>query len=150
MDTTTTLWGIIEDELPLDNCKKILFEISDEHEDGTYPLVMHYVTLANKIDDEGTSAWLNRMAGKKSKRLDFLFYDGIRIIRECEYDAEAVVIFKNPISIVMGYVGEQPIIAKVTQLKGEFFHDWFWTKEKRQNKIANGFEIYFRINELIV
>lgn len=67
METTQTLWGLLDDTLLLKNNRSIIFEISDEHEDGTYPLVMHYVTFANKIDNEGTSAWLNRMAGKKKQ-----------------------------------------------------------------------------------
>lgn len=149
METTHSLWNLIEEEgVALKNNKEILFEISTDNEDGTYPLIMHYVTFANKIDKEGTSAWLNRMGGKK--KLNFKYLDGVTIIRDAEYESQAKLVFDSPIAIIMGYVGEEPIVTKVTQISGEFCHEWFWTQNPRQNKIANGFEISFKIEKLLV
>jgi hypothetical protein len=34
-------------------------------------------------------------------------------------------------------------------MKGEFTHDWFWTRNGRQDKMANGFEIWFSIKEYL-
>lgn len=42
-----------------------------------------------------------------------------------------------------------PIIEKVKRIKGEFCHDWFWTRNGRQSKIANGYEIWFNVQEYL-
>jgi hypothetical protein len=34
-------------------------------------------------------------------------------------------------------------------MTGEFTHDWFWRNNGRQDKVANGFEIWFNIKECL-
>jgi len=50
--------------------------------------------------------------------------------------------------MVFGYVGERAVIEKVKKIEGEFTHDWFFKKSGRQDKIANGFEIWFEVQNI--
>ena len=156
METTHRIWDILEDEMVLDPYSgrnsshinnAILFEISDDNEDGTYPRVSDYTRLANRLDDEGTYAWVNRLTRKRNKKN--IDYWGCKIERSADYETEATIEFKTPIKVIFGYIGEDPIVKEVKRIKGEFTHDWFWLKNGRQDKIANGFEIWFNINEFI-
>jgi len=153
-ETTHSIWGIEDGEIlkPIDlnnnsGIKQgILFESSSDDEDGTYPLVMHYVTLANKMDNEGVYVWLNRLSNKNKLDIDF----GIcRILRKNQYDSKAKLIFKEPIEILLTTISDRQIIEKVTEIEGEFTFDWYWIKNGRQNKIANGFEIWFNIEKYL-
>ena len=156
MKTSKSLWEIIEDGAVLkpytgaasDYIKNaILFEISDDCEDGTYPRASDYVRLANKIDADGSAAWLNRLTRKKNKlKIDYI---GCTIIRDHDWQDAAILEFETPIEVVFGYIGEEPIVRTVKKIKGEFTHDWFWMTGGRQDKIANGFKIYFNIEEYL-
>jgi hypothetical protein len=156
METSSSIWEIIEENKVLEprtlkhshHIKNaILFEISDDNEDGTYPRVCDYTRLANKIDADGTSAWLNRLTRKRNKKS--IDYWGCKIIRSVDYEDNAILEFETPVKVIFGYVGDEPIIKEVKKVKGEFTHDWFWSKNGRQDKIANGFEIWFNIQEYL-
>jgi hypothetical protein len=73
----------------------------------------------------------------------------LKIIRDSKWDSEATLEFKEPIDVVIGKIGEKLIIEKVKKIRGEFQHDWFWTRNGRQDKIANGYEIWFVINSYL-
>jgi hypothetical protein len=148
-NTTHTIWGILDGEGPVKGIKtsfgdnSILFEISQDTDDGTYPTVASYVRDANALDDEGASHFLNRLTRKKDKtKID---YDGVKIVRDSKWSNDATLEFKEPVDVVIGQIGDKPIVEKVKKIKGEFTHDWFWKKNGRQNKIANGYEIWFSI-----
>ena len=155
METTHSIWNIIDDEevlLPYKgdgmntkNC--ILFEISSDDEDGTYPRVSDYVRYANSLEKDGVSYFLNRLSRKKDKKI--VEIEGIKIIRESNYGSKAIIEFPKPIQVIMGYVGKKPIIENVKRIQGEFTYDWFWSKNGRQNKIANGFEIWLNIQKYL-
>lgn len=157
-ELTHTIWGIEENEIlkPINLSNRsdinqgILFESSCDTDDGTYPLVMHYVTLANKMDKEGVYIWLNRISNtltiKHRLNIDF----GIcHIIRENQYNSKAKLIFKEPIEILLTTIGNKQIVEKVSEIEGEFTFDWYLTKNSRQSKIANGFEIWFNIEKYL-
>lgn len=156
MKTTGTIWEILEDAdvlLPVSRGSNshinnaILFEISNDNEDGTYPRVSDYVRLVNQLEIDGTYAWINRLTRKRNKKeIDFM---GCKIIRNADYANEAVVEFATPIKVVFGYIGDNPVVRDIKKISGEFTHDWFWTKRGRQDKVANGFEIYFNIKEYL-
>ena len=156
METTHTIWDIIEeDKILIPYTPKhsyhiknsILFDVSDDGEDGTYPRVCDYTRLANKLDNDGTSVWINRLTRKRNKKS--IEYWGCQIERFTEWQDEATIEFKTPIKVIFGYVGEEPIVKEVKKIRGEFTHDWFWMKHGRQDKIANGFEIWFNIKEYL-
>ena len=156
MKTSSSLWEIIEDGAVLKPYSgstssyiknAILFEVSDDREDGTYPRASDYVRLANKIDADGSAAWLNRLTRKRNKKV--IEYYNFKIHRTADWQDEAILEFETPIEVVFGYIGEEPIVKTVKKIKGEFMHDWFWTSRGRQDKIANGFEIYFNIEEYL-
>ena len=154
METSHSLWNIIEDNAAFagytrkgfDIKNAMLFEISSDDEDGTYPRVCDYTRLANAIDGDGVSAYLNRCA--KRNKLNFNFM-GVKVIRDAAYEDKATIEFAEPINVVFGQIGEERIIKKVKKMKGEFTHEWFWTKRGRQQKIANGFEIWFNVKEYL-
>lgn len=68
-------------------------------------------------------------------------------LNQSEYSDEATIVFAHPIEIIVAYIGENPIKINVKQITGHFALEWFWTKNGRQNKIANGFEVYFNIEK---
>ena len=153
METTHSIWGVLDKDGPLKGIKMdfgnncMLFEVSQDTDDGTYPTVASYTRDANGLDEEGASHFINRLTRKKNK-LE-IEYDGVKIIRDSKWDNQAILEFKEPIEVVIGQVGDKPIIEKVTKIGGEFTHDWFWTKNGRQDKIANGYEIWFVIGKYI-
>jgi hypothetical protein len=153
METAHSIWGVLDGDGPLKGIKMdfgnncMLFEVSQDTDDGTYPTVASYTRDANGLDNEGASHFLNRLTRKKNK-LE-IEYDGVKIIRDSKWDNHAILEFKEPIDVVIGQVGDKPIIEKVTKIGGEFTHDWFWSKHGRQDKIANGYEIWFVIGNYI-
>lgn len=153
METAHSIWGVLDGDGPLKGIKMdfgnncMLFEVSQDTDDGTYPTVASYTRDANGLDDEGASHFLNRLTRKKNK-LE-IEYDGVKIIRESRWDTKATLEFKEPIDVVIGQIGDKKIIEKVTKIEGEFDHDWFWTRNGRQDKIANGYEIWFKIESYL-
>jgi hypothetical protein len=150
MKTTHSIWSLLDGDGPLKGIKMdfgnncMLFEISQDTDDGTYPTVASYTRDANALDEEGASHWINRLTRKKDKT-QIEFYDGVKIIRENRWSHEAVLEFKEPVEVVLGYLDETPFVIDVKKIKGEFIHDWFWTRNGRQDRIANGYEIWFKI-----
>ena len=151
--TTHTVWGILDGDGPFEGVKTdfgrncMLFEVSQDTDDGTYPRLCDWMRDANALDREGASHFLNRLTRKKNKlEIDF---EGVKIIRTAKWQDDAVIEFKEPIEVVMGRVGDKPVIQRVKKIKGEFQHDWFWTRNGRQEKIANGYEIWFRVDEYL-
>ena len=153
METTHSIWGVFDKDGPFKGIKMdfgnncMLFEVSQDTDDGTYPTVASYTRDANGLDEEGASHFINRLTRKKNK-LE-IEYDGVKIIRDSKWDNQAILEFKEPIEVVIGQIGDKPIIEKVTKIGGEFVHDWFWSKNGRQDKIANGYEIWYVIGKYI-
>lgn len=153
MTTTHTIWGILDGDGPLkgirfgESVNAINFEVSQDTDDGTYPRLCDYMRDINALENEGASHFLNRLTRKKNK-LEIV-YEGVTIIRDSKWSTDAVLEFKEPIDVVVGTVGERLIIEKVQRIKGEFYHDYFWTKNGRQDKVANGYEIWFKIEEYL-
>jgi hypothetical protein len=151
MNTTHTYWNAGDGE-PFKgveingyrNC--MLIEVSQDTDDGTFPRVSDYTRYANGLENEGTSYFLNRSA--RRNKLKFK-YDSFTVTRDSKFNNEAVIEFDEPITVVLANVGEETIVKKIKKMKGEFTHDWFWTRNGRQDKIANGFEIWFSIKEYL-
>lgn len=154
MKTTHSIWSLLDGDGPLKGIKMdfgnicVLFEISQDTDDGTYPTVASYTRDANSLDREGASHWINRLTRKKDKT-SIEFYDGAKIIRDSKWTNEAILEFKEPVEIVFAYIGETPVVRDVKKIKGTFTHDWFWTKNGRQDRIANGYEIWFVIESYL-
>ena len=153
MKTTHSIWGILDGDGPLKGVKfgtsnnAIQIEVSQDTDDGTYPRLCDYMRDINALENEGASHFLNRLTRKKNKLK--IVYEGVTIIRDSKWSTDAVLEFKEPIDVVVGTVGERLIIEKVQRIKGEFDHDYFWTKNGRQDKIANGYEIWFKIESYL-
>ena len=151
--TVHQVWGILDGNGPFEGVKKdfgrncMLFEVSQDTDDGTYPTLASYMRDANALDREGASHFLNRLTRKKDKTK--IEYEGVTVVRDSKWTGDAVLEFKEPIEVVMGRVGDRPVIQRVKKIKGEFQHDWFWTRNGRQEKIANGYEIWFRVDEYL-
>ena len=153
METVHSIWNVLDGDGPFKGIKTdfgnncMMFEVSQDTDDGTYPTVASYTRDANSLDREGASHFLNKLTRKKEKtQVD---YDGVKIIRNSKWDTNAILEFKEPIDVVIGQIGDKKIIEKVTKIEGEFQHDWFWTRNGRQDKIANGYEIWFVIENYI-
>jgi hypothetical protein len=151
MKTTPNYWSLAEGELfrgieILGHRDCMLIDMNQDTDDGTFPRVSDYVRYVNKLEAEGTAYFLNRCSLRKKLKFQ---YDTFTVTRESEHTAEAVIEFKEPITVVFGKVGDTEITSKIKRLRGEFIHDWFWTKSGRQEKVANGFEVWFAIKEYL-
>ncbi len=154
METTTSIWGAVEDNevlLPmrsinqgLENGQWMAFERVSDDEDGTFPRISDYTRLANKIDNDGVSAFLTWQGGSKLK------YDSgyCTVVRESKWDDEATLFFKEPITIQVAEVNGEPVTVQVDSIKGRFSCEWYWSKNGRQDKIANICEVYFDCQDL--
>lgn len=154
MKTVHSIWNLLDGDGPLGPIETdfgqscMLFEVSQDTDDGSYPRLCDWMREANSLDREGASHWLNRLT-RKANKLKIPFYGGVTIVRDRKWETAAVLEFDQPIEVVMGHVGGRPIIEKVKKIRGEFHHDWFWTKNGLQSKIANGYEIWFEIKEYL-
>jgi hypothetical protein len=155
METTHRIWEILDEGVTFEGAdlrhsfikNAMLFDISEDTDDGTFPRVSDYTRFANSLDGDGTSYFLNRLSRKKNKlELDFC---GVKITRGSQWDCKAILEFPEPIDVIMGYVGEKAIVEKVKRIQGDFTHDWFFRKSGRQDKIANGFEIWFEVEKYL-
>jgi hypothetical protein len=152
METSSNLFQIVGDELPFkpfhnnyyQSPKTLRFDIMQDTYDGIFPRVSDWTRLINRMDRHGVSEYLNWLGGRK--KLDYQA-TYCQVTRESDYDSEATLTFKKPIQVVFGKVGEELITREVTQIKGEFFFDWFWLTNGRQHQKANGFEVFFNCQE---
>lgn len=154
MKTTHSIWNLLDGSGPLSPIKTsfaqkcMLIEISQDSDDGCYPRVCDWTRHANRLDVDGASYWVNRQTRNKSK-LKIPFYDGVTILRDSPFSTDAVLEFSEPVEVVLGTIGDRMIVEKVKKIRGQFYHDWFWTRNGRQEKIANGYEIWFEIEEYL-
>ena len=151
MQTTPNYWSVTEGEtfkgIEVNGYRDcMLIDVSCDTDDGTFPRVSDYTRFVNRLEEEGTAYFLNRCSRRKKLKFQ---YDTFTVTRENEYTAEAVIEFAEPITVVFGKVGDTTVTSTVKRLKGEFIHDWFWTRNGRQDKMANGFEVWFAIQEYL-
>ena len=154
METTHSIWEVTDMELPFKGIKfmesqnAMLFDIHEDTDDGTYEKVADWKRMVKKLDSDGTSFFLNQLARGKRKKTLIEAYD-VTIFRKNDCDTDAIIEFKEPIIVHIGKVGDTDITAAVKRVRGEFDHDYFFKKNGRQQEFANGFEIWFKVNEYL-
>ena len=154
METAHSIWEVTDMKLRFKGVKflecgnAMLFDIHEDTDDGTYERVADWKRFVNKLDNEGTSFFINKLATNKRKKTMIEAYD-VTIFRKHDWDTEATIEFKEPIIVVIGKVGDVEITAEVKRIRGEFDHDYFFKKNGRQQELANGFEIWFKVNEYL-
>ena len=142
--TSSQLFRVIEDKLSLDS-DLIIFDWIEDTFDGIFTRVSDFKRLINRMDTYGVCEFLTWISKRNNKILADTGYCIIK--RENKWDAEAEIIFKEPIEVIFAKVNDQPITGKVDRIKGEFSFEWFWLKNGRQKEVANAFEVYFQCNE---
>ena len=154
METAHSIWEVTDMKLPFKGVKflecgnAMLFDIHEDTDDGTYERVADWKRFVNKLDNEGTSFFINKLATNKRKKTMIEAYD-VTIFRKHDWDTEATIEFKEPIIVVIGKVGDVEITAEVKRIRGEFDHDYFFKRNGRQQELANGVEIWFKVNEYL-
>lgn len=154
METAHSIWEVTDMELPFKGIKfmesqnAMLFDVHEDTDDGTYEKVADWKRLIKKLDSDGTSFFLNQLARGKRKKTLIEAYD-VTIFRKNDWDTDAIIEFKEPIIVHIGKVGDTDITAAVKRIRGEFDHDYFFKKNGRQSEFANGFEIWFKVNEYL-
>lgn len=142
MKTSHSIWEIEEGAAICALDRGILFEISEDTDDGWYPTVASWVKAVTRLDENGADSWINSLTRKKNKgKID---YCGVTIVRSAEWCTAAIIEFNEPVTVVMGKVGDTLVTAQVSRIQGEFEHDFYFRRKGRQNKVANGFEIWFK------
>tara|TARA_R110002020_G_scaffold259871_1_gene474021 strand:- start:436 stop:951 length:516 start_codon:yes stop_codon:yes gene_type:complete len=149
LETTAQLFQIVEDKQVLKTHKTVnqlehgnwmSFELFLDDYDGCFSRVSDWVRFANRIDNDGVSEYLTWIS--KSNKLK-IKQGYCTIVRESKWSDEATLIFDEPIEVVVGEVNDEYIVDKVNKITGRFSYEWLWMKNGRQDKIANGIEIYF-------
>ena len=154
METTHSIWEVTDMELPFKGIKfmesqnAMLFDIHEDTDDGTYERIADWKRTVKRLDSDGTSFFLNQLARGKRKKTLIEAYD-VTIFRKNDWDTDAIIEFKEPIIVHIGKVGDTDITAAVKRVRGEFDHDYFFKKNGRQQEFANGFEIWFKVNEYL-
>jgi hypothetical protein len=154
METSTQLFRIVEDGAVFEPRNHVHYagrymniETSTDDEDGTYPEVKDYIELIDKMDADGTDAWLNWCSSGNALDIDLGY---CRVVRDTEYAVEARLEFPEPIKMKVAEVNGEPVLVDVDTIEGEFTHEWFFTKSGRQDEKANGFDIYFDCKKLFL
>jgi len=150
LNTSSSIWEITEGQdvyfepIEVQNEKSLLLEIIQDDEDGTFPSVRSYVNLIKKMDFDGASAFLDWYGAKKLK-----FDNGYaNIIRESKFSNKITLTFKEPIKMIFGYVGDEPVVKEIKSIKGNVTWEAFWMGGKRrQNEYCNGIEVYLQIEK---
>ena len=119
-------------------------DTTEDSDDGTWLRVSDYTRFANKVDSHDTEAIQNFLIGARRKKLDW----GAFILEKDSFDG-LIITFKEPIQVCFGEVGGNPVIQKVSKLKGEITYDFFRTRNGRQDTIANGIEFLLENIEFI-
>ena len=154
METTHSIWEVTDMQMPFkgimfgESQNAMLFDIHEDTDDGTYEKVADWKRIVKKLDSDGTSFFINRLASGKRKKTLIEAYD-VTIFRKNDWDTDAIIEFKEPIIVHIGKVGDTDITAAVKRIRGEFDHDYFFKKNGRQHDFANGFEIWFKVNEYL-
>lgn len=154
METTHSIWEVTDMEMPFKGIKfmesqnAMLFDIHEDTDDGTYEKAADWKRTVKKLDSDGTSFFLNQLARGKRKKTLIEAYD-VTIFRKNDWDTDAIIEFKEPIIVHIGKVGDTDITAAVKRIRGEFDHDYLFKKNGRQQEFANGFEIWFKVNEYL-
>jgi hypothetical protein len=151
LETTTQLWEVTEEGAILEPTsiqgeKSMLFEHFSDDEDGTFPHVMSYCKLVKRMDEDGASAFLDWYMGKKTT------YDNgyCTIERLSKFGSDIKLIFKEPIKVIFGYVGDEPIIKEVNSIVGDLTWEAYWHRgERRQTKYCNSVDMYLQIKKYL-
>ena len=154
METAHSIWEVTDMKLPFKGIKfmesqnAMLFDVHEDTDDGTYEKVADWKRFIKRLDSDGASFFLNRLAKGKRKKTLIEAYD-VTIFRKNDWDTDAIIEFKEPVIVHIGKVGDTDITAAVKRIRGEFDHDYFFKKNGRQSEFANGFEIWFKVNEYL-
>ena len=80
MKAVHSIWNLLDGDGPLRGIKTdfgqscMLFEVSQDTDDGTYPRLCDWMRDANALDENGSSHFINRLTRKKDK-LTIPFYE---------------------------------------------------------------------------
>lgn len=151
METTSRLFNVIEENQILKPAKgyykerdRIYLEDTEDTHDGSWPRVSDYTRFCNKLDNYDYKAVQNFLIGAKRKKSD---WGGVTLHK---VDRDKIRLeFKEPVKVYFGKVGEKPILQEVKTIEGKLSHEFYWRKNGRQNKIANGIEIFIEEVEYI-
>lgn len=137
METTTSfcLFGLgSEPDTALDISWKVFFEELSDDMNGAFPRVNEWTRFANKIEKDGINWWFERNAK---------YFNGIKKVEKIWYGDKYKITFVNPLPIIFGMVGTEQVIKNANGLNVTVSYDWYWNKNWRQDKIANGIQIHF-------
>lgn len=141
IELTSQIYFAVEEWEILDirNWKKVFLTSYDDQEYWTFPRVNEWVKFANKIDKEWVELYLKK------------FYKNFWISKIEDTDEWNCfkLTFKNPLKVCVSSIWERLIIENVKEVKIELNYEWYWTKNWRQNKIANWIDILCDFKELL-
>lgn len=102
--------------------------------DGVFPRVNEWTRFANKIEKDGINWWFERNAK---------YFNGIKKVEKIWYGDKYKITFVNPLPIIFGMVWTEQVIKNANGVNVTVSYDWYWNKNWRQDKIANGIQIQF-------
>jgi hypothetical protein len=135
METTNSFYSVAFDGDALDISWKVFFEDYSDDMDGIFPRVNEWTRFANKIQNDGIGWWIEK---------HWKFYEVIDRIEKMDgYGDQYKIFFQIPLPIIFGQIWEKQIIENANGIEITISYEWYWTKNARQNKIANWISIFF-------
>lgn len=130
---------------------RIYIDTTEDGDDGTWSRVSDYVKFCNKVDNRDYRAVQNFLVGKR-KKLDCGEF--ILSKETIQYADGLMIEFKKPQKVVFGSYTKDNKTVLVTEeikaVKGKLSHDFYYFKNTgRQDKIANGIELFIEELEFI-
>jgi len=138
--TSQIYWAIEEWEiLDIRWDKKSFFESFDDWMDWVFPRVNEWTKFANKIDKEWIEWWVKR-------NVKYYWFSKVEETSDCN---TFELTLKDPIKVCMWNVWERLIVEEAKKIRVEFTYEWYFTKNWRQDKIANWIEILCRFKDIL-
>lgn len=147
LETTAGLWSIVEENTAFEgctvngfkNCMSLEYYSSDM--DGVFETPAEWENMSNLLACDCTEVYFSEYLKQDIKK-PFPIYDGSVMLDLT--GKKAVLTFDNPITVVLGYVGETAHTVQVKQFEGELTHEFM--------SMRNGdeaIEIYFSIGKYL-
>lgn len=135
--TSTSIFAIAEDEaaIPFEKGLKLFIDQTEDTDDGTWTRVSDYTRFCNRVDSGDTKAIQNFLIGNRRKSLD---YGAFFLTKDS--DDGFIVTFISPVKVLFGEISGEPVVKTIKELKGKISWDFFFKRNGRQDKIANGIE----------
>ncbi len=134
METTNNfIFAVLDDEALDFTSNRINFEVLDDTMDGCFARVCDWTRFANRINNNWIDEWFKK---------NWKYYEWITKVEQINNSTRFKIYTKN-VKWFFATIGDKQLIESINGFTADINFEWYWTKNGRQNKIANWIDIYF-------